>query len=179
MEPSGNRPQKEYTGMSQVAIKKANDANKRTLPIFGEIAKRFDAVRARAFDLFEKRGYELGHDQEDWLKAERELLGWPEAELAEKDGAYEIKVTLPGFEAKDVEVTTTPTEVIIHASNEEGKKIEKGNVLWTEFGSNDVYRRFELLNPINVDKVTANLENGLLQIKAPETTKFKETKAAA
>jgi HSP20 family protein len=165
--------------MSQVAIHIAYDADKRTLPIFGQIATRFQAVREHAFDLFEKRGYEPGHDQEDWLKAERELFGWPAAELAEKDGAYEIQVTLPGFEAKEVEVTATPTEIVVHASTEEEKKTEKGNVLWTEFGSNDVYRQFELLNPINVDKVTANLENGLLRIKAPESAKLKEIKAAA
>jgi HSP20 family protein len=147
--------------------------------MFGEIAKRFEAVRERAFDLFEQRGREPGHDQEDWLQAERELFGWPAAELAENDGAYEIEVTLPGFEAKDVEVTATPREVVVHASIKEEKKTQKAKVLWTEFGSNDVYRRFELLNPINVEKVTANLENGLLRIKAPETTKLKEIRAAA
>lgn len=37
------------------------------------------------------------------------------------------------------------------------KKGEKDNVIWSEFGSHDVYRRFKLPNPIEVDKVTANL----------------------
>jgi HSP20 family protein len=165
--------------MSQVAIKKANDAGKKTLPVFEEIAKRLEAVRERAFDLFEKRGRELGHDREDWLAAERELFDWPAAEFAEKDGAYEIHVTLPGFEAKDVEVSATPTEVVVHASMEERKKTQKGRVLWTEFGSNEVYRHFGVPNPINVDKMTANLENGLLRITAPETAKPKEIRAAA
>src|SRR5664279_5404694 len=52
--------QKENTLMSQVAIKKVNDAGKTSLPIFGELAKQFDAVRQRAFALFENRGRELG-----------------------------------------------------------------------------------------------------------------------
>jgi HSP20 family protein len=165
--------------MSQIAIKKVNDASKKTLPVFDEIAKRFEAIQRRAFDLFKKRGRELGHDLEDWLKAEHELMGWPAAELAEKNGAYEMQITLPGFEAKDVEVTATPSEIVVHAATKEEKKAEKGNVLWTEFGSNDVYRRFEVPNPINVDKVTANLENGLLRIKAPEIAKPKEIAAKA
>ena len=155
--------------MSQVAIQKVNDTAKTSLPIFEEVARRFDAVRQRAFDLFENRGGELGHDQEDWLKAERELFCWPAAELAERDGKYEIQVSLPGFETKDVEVTTTPSEVIIHAETKEEKKTQKDGVLWTELGSNDVYRRFELPNPINVEKVTANLENGGLRIVSPES----------
>ena len=52
-------------------------------------------------------------------------------------------------------------------------------MLWTEFGSNNVYRRFELPNPINVHKVTATLQNGLLQINAPEMAKPKEIAGAA
>jgi len=51
-------------------------------------------------------------------------------------------------------------------------------VLWTEFDSNEVYRRFQVPNPINADKVTATLENGILKINALETAS-KEIKAAA
>ena len=164
--------------MPQVAVEKVNDTGK-TLPIFEKIAQRLEAVQRRAFELFEKRGRELGHEVEDWLKAEHELLGWPAAELTEKDGAYEIQIALPGFEVKEVEVTATPTEVLVHAATKEEKKAQKGDVLWTEFGSNDVYRRFQVPNPINVDKVTATLENGILKINAPEAVKPKEIKAAA
>ncbi|MBZ5636705.1 MAG: Hsp20/alpha crystallin family protein [Acidobacteriia bacterium] len=171
--------------MSQVAIKKVNGAGQAALPIFDEIAKRLELVQQRAFDLFEKRGGELGHDQEDWLKAERELFGWPAAELAEKDGTYEMQITLAGFEAKDVEVTAAPTQVIVHAATQEEKKTQKGTVLWTELGSNEVYRRFQVPKLINVDKVTAKLENGMLRISAPEAleattiAKPREIKTAA
>ncbi len=33
-----------------------------------------DAIRARAYELFAERGYEHGHDREDWLRAESEVL---------------------------------------------------------------------------------------------------------
>jgi hypothetical protein len=32
-----------------------------------------DAIARRAFELYEKRGREHGHDTDDWLIAEREL----------------------------------------------------------------------------------------------------------
>jgi hypothetical protein len=32
-----------------------------------------DAIERRAYELYEARGREDGHDWEDWLKAEREL----------------------------------------------------------------------------------------------------------
>ena len=165
--------------MPQVAITKVNDSEKKTLPVFGEIAKRLQGVQRRAFDLFEKRGRDLGHELEDWFNAEQELFGWPAAELTEKDGAYELEMTLPGFEAKDVEVTATPNEVIVHAATEKEKKTQKDKVLWTESGSNDVYRRFDVPNAINVDQVTAKLDNGILRVNAPKIAKPKEVKFAA
>jgi HSP20 family molecular chaperone IbpA len=57
--------------------------------------------------------------------------------------------------------------------NGEGHKGEghKGEghprVLWSEFRSNDVWRRFTLVDPIDVDQVTARLENGMLRVRAP------------
>jgi HSP20 family protein len=165
--------------MPQVAIKKVSEEGKGTLAVFNEMAQRFEEIERRAYELFEKRGRENGHELEDWLHAEHELLGWPAGELAEKDGAYEMRISLPGFEAKDVEVTATPNEIVVHAASKGEKKEEKGNVLWTEFGSRDIYRRFEVPKSINADKVTANLENGLLRIKAPEVANPKRSAAQA
>jgi HSP20 family molecular chaperone IbpA len=165
--------------MSQVAIKKLDDGSKKTLGVFAEIAKRFEPVERRAFDLFERRGREQGHDVEDWINGEHELLGWPAAELSEKDGVYDVQIALPGFEAKEVEVTATPPETVLHAVSKQENKAEKDDVLWTEFGSSEIYRRFELANPINVDKVTANIENGLRRINAPEIARPKEVTAKA
>ncbi len=33
-----------------------------------------DAIRVRAYELFEERGYQHGYDQDDWLRAESEVL---------------------------------------------------------------------------------------------------------
>jgi len=32
-----------------------------------------DEIRRRAYELYEQRGREDGHDQEDWLRAEKEV----------------------------------------------------------------------------------------------------------
>jgi HSP20 family protein len=164
--------------MSKVAIEKVNDATKSELPVFEAIANEFEAIRRRAFDLFERRGCVHGFDLEDWLRAEHEQTGWPASELAEKDGVYDAQITLPGFEPKDIEVTATPSELIVHAATKEEKKTETKNVLWTEFGSNDVYRHFGLSKPIDVDKVTADLNNGILKITAPQTAAAPKAAAA-
>ena len=156
--------------MANVAVQKVEKAGPEPLPIFETIRKGLDEVRRRAFELFEKRGYQLGHELDDWLKAEHAVFGWPAAELAEKNGKYEAQITLPGFDPKEVQVTVTPAEIIVHAETKHEKKIEKPNVLWTEFGSNDVYRRFELPARIDVNKTSATLDNGMLHITAAKAS---------
>ena len=41
----------------------------------GSLELTEDVVRTRAYELFEQRGYQHGHDVEDWLEAEAELKG--------------------------------------------------------------------------------------------------------
>jgi HSP20 family protein len=159
--------------MSQVQIQRISEPGAKPAAIFEEMAKRWNSVRERAFDLFEKRGCELGHALEDWLKAEREVCGWPAAELTEKSGAYELEIALPGFDPKEVEVTATPQEIFIHAASKTENSGEKGKVIWSEYGSNDVYRHFALPQPIAVEKATAKLDKGILRISAPQSAKPK------
>ena len=152
--------------MANIVIQRINDAADRPIPLLQEIEKRFGEVRQRAFEFFDKRGRELGHDLADWIQAEHEILGWPAAELAEKNGEYKLEITLPGFNANQVEVTATPTEIAVHAAIKPETKAAEDHVLWSEFGPNDVYRRFRLPQPIDVDKTSAALDNGLLKIMA-------------
>ena len=150
-------------------------------------------VERRAFARFQGRGRRAGSSLEDWTAAEHEVLGWPAAELCEVDGRYEMALTLPGYTASEVEVTASPREVVVHASTTRrergprGRDAEDGRhaagqegdgqqrtghprVLWSEFGSNAVWRRFTLAAPIDVDQVTARLENGMLRVRAPRAT---------
>jgi HSP20 family protein len=160
--------------MSDVTVQKVNGPARDASPIFEQIRKRLEEVRGRAFELFEKRGREFGHAVEDWLEAEKDVMGWPAAEMKENDGVYSIEVALPGIETKDVQVTATPVEIVLQAASQREKKTEEGTVLWTEFRSNEVCRRFEARDTIDPDKVTAKLEKGILRITAPKMAAAKE-----
>jgi len=41
----------------------------------GSLELTEEIIRVRAYHLFEQRGYEHGHDLEDWLQAEAEIMG--------------------------------------------------------------------------------------------------------
>jgi HSP20 family protein len=161
--------------MTNVPIQRTGD-DQRDLPVFGELSRRLEAVREKAFERFMHRGASMGSDLDDWIAAEQEVLGWPAAELKEKNGTYVVDITLPGFTEKEVEVTATPSELIVHAATKHEATLEDAQVVWSEFRSNDVYRRFGFPTAVDTDKVSAHLERGMLKVVAP---KRPATEAAA
>jgi len=152
--------------MENITIQKVESPEANALPIFEAIGKQLDTVQQKAFELFERRGRELGHALDDWLKAEHDVFGWPAAEMTEQDGKYELDLTLPGFDANQVQVTVSPSEIIVHAAYKPEKKGAGYKILWTEFGPNDVYRRFKTPQAIDLDKVQATLDKGMLHVIA-------------
>ena len=163
--------------MADIKVQKVEKADERGLPIFQRVDEMLGHIQRRAYELFAGRGFAEGHDFEDWIAAERELC-WPATELAEQEKAYVLSVALPGFEPGQVAVTATPRELIVHASarterreESDRKKKEEARVLWSEFRSNEVYRRIELAEPIEVSKVSASLNNGLLKIVAEKAAR--------
>jgi len=159
--------------MPNVEIQKLKDGQKADLPLLQEFEKRFDQIRNRAFELFENRGRRFGRELDDWLKAEREVFGSAAAELVDKGSTYELQMALPGFDPKQVEVTATPDEIIVHAAASEEKQSDKENVVWSEFTSSDVYRRIPAPMPLNSEDATATLEKGVLRITAPKASEAK------
>ena len=51
----------------------------------GSLELTEDLIRVRAYHFYEKRGCEHGHDLEDWLQAEAEIVGKKPAAIAEPE----------------------------------------------------------------------------------------------
>lgn len=154
--------------MANVPVQKVENDKVETAPALKALQDTVEMVRQRAFELFEHRGYTPGNELADWIQAERDLFWVPQAELAETDREVEITVAVPGFDPQDVHVTAQPGEIVIRGDHEKcTEKNEKG-VLYSEFDGKALYRRFEIAQPIDVGHVTANVENGMLTVKAPK-----------
>ena len=85
------------------------------------------AIARRAYELFEARGSEHGHDCEDWFRAESELLTPIPATVVDTDGGFTVTAEVPGFTGKDVEVLAEPRRLIIRAKQAGNRGTGEGN----------------------------------------------------
>ena len=162
--------------MPQIAVHKCSDWASMPQTVLARIQEISEAIRRRAYSLFEGRDGNGGSEVQDWLEAEREMVCVPTSELLESDQDLRAKIAVPGFEPKDIEVSATPDELIVRAEATHTHEGEKANVAFCEFTGKAVFRRFALPARIDIDKVSASLDKGILQIVAP---KLKEQAATA
>lgn len=68
----------------------------------------YDTLARRAYELFEGRGCQDGHDLEDWFRAESELLNPMPVEISEAEDQLIVRAEVPGFRDKDIEMRVEP-----------------------------------------------------------------------
>ncbi len=163
--------------MSSVAVQKINAADQ-SRALLPETIQLLDSVRTRAFELFERRGKTSGNEIGDWLQAEKEVFRVPDMELAESDGAFQLELALPGFDAKDIRVAALPDALIVEGQAAHQHRNTHGTIHLCEFGERRVFRQIPLPKRVDVDHVSASLENGLLRVRAAKAEE-KGRKAAA
>jgi HSP20 family protein len=140
-----------------------------------EIDRVFEDVSKRAFELFQHRGSIPGNDRDDWFQAERELLWSPPIELIETETQYKLRLAAPGYTAGDIKVSALPDAIVVSAEAEKESQKKAGTVHTNEITSRKLFRRVELPSQIDVDKVTASFEGGLLLLTAAKSKTVKET----
>jgi len=76
------------------------------------------AIARRAYELFEKRGGEHGHDWEDWFRAESELLQPVSVSMSESDDRISVRANVLGFEGNELKVSVEPQRITILGKKE-------------------------------------------------------------
>ncbi|MGA8866445.1 MAG: DUF2934 domain-containing protein [Candidatus Sulfotelmatobacter sp.] len=71
------------------------------------------AIARRAHELFEARGCEHGHDLEDWLRAESELLCPVSIAMSESQDRVSVRANVTGFDRSEVEACVEPHRITI------------------------------------------------------------------
>jgi HSP20 family molecular chaperone IbpA len=147
--------------------------------LFLEMRDIHRLVARGAYRLFTDGGFIFGHDLDDWLRAERELLHPAPIELSETDSQFTLRVELPGFREDEILVAVGLLDVIISAERQVNVKRKKANVLYSECRSKRVFRSWHLPGPINSGKVSRRLSDGVLEIKLPRSVTRSSGRLAA
>lgn len=164
--------------MASVAIQKQREAGQFPETLWQQMNALTEQIRNRAFSLFERRGRTAGWDLDDWLQAEREVLWSPASELVENKEDFRARLALPGFDAKDLEITASPNSLVVQAESTHKHEGKEGEVRFCEFSGKKMFRRLDLPSEIDVDRVTASLDKGILELTAPKAI-AKQLKVAA
>src|SRR5689334_5266325 len=101
--------------MPQVAVDKCKDPETISQKLLERVKATTDSIRNRAFNLFQNRNGGQGSDVDDWLRAEREVVWSPASELVDDGKEFRVRLALPGFDAKDIQVSAMPDELVIQA----------------------------------------------------------------
>jgi HSP20 family molecular chaperone IbpA len=155
--------------MSNLIVEKVHDEATTPAMLFERMTAIAERVRQRAYEIFQGRGCAEGHSLDDWLQAEREIIESPDTELMEKDGNFQIRIAVPGFVPDDVHVTAMPTALFVEAKATHNRSKADGDLYISEFGQKQLFRRVDLPAPVHVEKVSAVVDYGILEVAAPKT----------
>jgi HSP20 family protein len=102
----------------------------------------------------------------------------PSLDLAETDGAIEVRVDMPGMEAKDIDIQVNGNLLTISGERKEERE-EKGKTYHRiERRTGSYSRSMTLPCPVNEEAVDAQYKNGILTVTLPKTEEAKSRKIA-
>jgi general secretion pathway protein A len=141
-----------------------------------------DAIQRRAYELFEARGFEHGHDHEDWLRAESEMLLDAPVEITEGESELAVHAHVPGFGENDLKVEAAPRCLCILGKHEEASEETAESGVAAQRRCKRIFRLLDLPSEIDPDGMKTTVRDGLLEItlrKAGVPQKEREIARAA
>jgi HSP20 family molecular chaperone IbpA len=153
--------------MSQIAIHKC----KRAGTISQKFVKRLEEVAGlilnRICGVFQ-HGAGKGSEKDNWLQAHLDVISSPAPASINDEDEFRARITLPGFDAQTIQVCAMPNALGIQAVACDTQQVEHADIRFCEFFGKTMFQRLELAAPIEVDKVSALLDQGLLEVTAPK-----------
>jgi HSP20 family protein len=110
-------------------------------------------------DLYEKSGFKAT----------------PGVNVYEGKDNYEIEVAAPGLEKKDFHIDVKDSVLTISSEKKEEKEKKEGNkVVFSEFNYTSFSRSFQLPDGIDINKISASHQNGILKVTLPKREEYIE-----
>jgi HSP20 family protein len=133
----------------------------------------FDLVARRAYELFEDRRCEHGHDIEDWFQAESEIFHPITVEMGDPGDAYTAFAIVSGYRPEDLRISTEPQRITIcglsPTEGTESSRLQEGSqhAEWFYFSIN-------LPTEVDTAAVAADIRDDVLEVRLPKARPGRE-----
>jgi HSP20 family protein len=172
---TGVQPAKEATALEPketIALKPAPKDD-----LLEQMTGIYDSIARRAFEIFEKNGSIFGHDLEDWFQAESERFHPVHLDIVDAGESLKVRAEVPGFIAKDLEISVEPECLTITGKRETSEDREKeGKVVYCERCADEILRVIDLPAAVDTAKVTATIKDGVLELEMPKAAPVNKIK---
>jgi HSP20 family protein len=98
----------------------------------------------------------------------------PKFDISETDKAIEINAELPGMEEKDIDISIENNILCIKGEKRSEEKKDEKNYHLTERSYGSFQRRFTLPEGVDLNKVKAKFNNGVLNMEMPKTAESRK-----
>ncbi len=130
------------------------------------------AIARRAFELFETRGREHGHDWEDWFQAESELLRPVSVAISESEDRLSIRANVFGFEENELKIGIEPRRITILGNKETSVTESKGGkVEYIDWYPDRILKLIDLPMDVMPESSVVELQPGLLKFELLKAAK--------
>ena len=137
------------------------------------------AIARRAYELFEARGHEHGHDWEDWFRAESELLRPVSVTMSESEDRISVHANVLGFEDKELKVSIEPRRITILGEKEpSATKAAGGKTAPIASDPGQILHVIDLATEVTAENAVVEWQAGLLKFELPKAGKAKIQTAA-
>lgn len=132
------------------------------------------AIARRAHELFEARGREHGHDLEDWLRAESELLCPVSIAMSESKDRVSVRANVAGFDQSEIEVSVEPSRVMILGEKTKSTRTtEPGTTEPRGSHPDQILEVIDLATEVIPERVVVEWKEGELILDLPAASKNK------
>ena len=113
--------------------------------------------------------FNSGLDEPGLLRGHATVADFP-VEISETESDIQLKASLPGVEAKDIDISVQANSLTIKAEGKEEAEEKGKNFLRREMSYGAMQRSFALPTEVDAEKAEATFVNGVLRLKMPKIT---------
>jgi HSP20 family protein len=120
-------------------------------------------------DSFFTKGFDLASPS--FWSGKRDFI--PSLDMKETEKDYQVAVELPGMDEKDIHLALEENTLVIRGEKKQEKEEKEENYYVKEMSYGSFHRSIALPQEVEIDKVNASFNKGILTVFLPKSTKAK------